>query len=133
MLSKESSMLSLFRDIPLASEYDYILLLLRRTRFYPIRTRSRQLYCTVVRAHMLRQVPVVLSWKEHRRTTVHGFGLPCLLVPPSIHTINITFTQHEQALHTLGLFRTRSLRSGILPPSLPMTVARSEMKMKVVA
>ena len=130
MLSKESSMLSLFRDTPLASEYDYILLLLRRTRFYPIRTRSWQLYYTVVRAHMLRQVPVVLSWKEHRRTTVHGFGLPCLLVPPSIHTINITFTRHEQALHTLGLFRTRSRLSGILPPSLPMLVVYLLIEMR---
>lgn len=82
---------------------------------------------------MLQQAPVACSSTVHRRTIEHGFGWLCLLARP---IIPISGFQTEQllCLHTLGLFRTKSLRSGILPPSLPMlksSVARVERKRRV--
>ena len=69
------------------------------------------------------------AWHEpltkRRRTIVLEFDWPCRLAQPVKKKIRTGYVCHAIS-HTLAFVLTRSRRSGMLPPSLPMMVVEDE-------
>ena len=92
-----------------------------QTKSCQVNTPTTHLYYIASQVHMQQWVPATVSWKVHSKTTWHGSDSPCLLVLPILFTM-VSYAFVRTVLEsTFALVFTRSLRSGMLPPSLPMS------------